>query len=196
MVNSKRRLDSDSEEEQKEVLVASSSQLNAGSAAKVRASCCEGTLRVYIDAPVSRLQRARLATNSNGHTSPASELTRIRPEDSDEEEEHVDELATPAPQAASSRKAANRNGNTDVSMREDDSDDEEGEDRDGDGESESDGDEDDVRDKAMSGRNSQKGVSGRCVTPVASFGVSILMPCLLFILLQKVAEAGVVDTVV
>lgn len=177
MVNSKRRLESDeSEEEQKEVLVASSSQLNAGSASKVRSSISHRTHHPCIDAAHSRLQRARLATNGNGHTSPASVLTRIRPEESDDEGEDVDELATPAPQTAPSHKAAtrSRNGNADISMQEDGSDDEEGDNRDGEGESESDDDGDDVRDKAMSGKNSQKGVRRRCLTLLKRLAVAAM----------------------
>lgn len=162
MVNAKRLLESDdSDQEQKQALGASRSQLNAGSASKVRCSASywitpRRPARVLTFRPPA-LQRARLATNGNGHSSPASGFTRIRPTESDDEEDDVDELATPAPQAGPSRQAATQRpvAMEDVSLQEDSS---EGDEEGGSGDEESNDNEDNVRDKAMSGTNTFKGV--------------------------------------
>lgn len=94
-----------------------------------------------------RLQRTRL----NGS---APEPTRLRPDDSDDED--VDELATPAPQSASTsggHPAATEPVHRrvlDEEMQPDDDDEEEDEDSD---------DENSVRNKALAGGIDQKGVS-------------------------------------
>lgn len=110
----------------------------------------------------SFFQRARVNGNdeNDGSTSPP-ELTRLHPETSDDEDDEVDELATPAPSVRGGPnkdgpRANGKNGrvNQDIDMDVEASEDDEDDD-----------DADGVRQTALNGRNQQEGVRIKSISP-------------------------------
>lgn len=94
----------------------------------------------------------------------------MRPTESDDEDEDVDELATPAPQVASTA-----NGHRDVDMQAgDDDDDEDGVQRSDDDSSGDEQDEDNVRAKALSNKDQQKGVRALAFFRLFRHGLALL----------------------